>query len=75
MIDNEEVISNLIFVVPWVVIQELDQCKGKDNSMSINIKAQTSIKLLHKILKLGLNRSIDKKFIFETNLQVIIFKD
>ena len=70
LIEKEEVFSHLIFVIPWVVIQELDQCKGKDNTTNINIKAQTSIKLLHKVLKLGLNESVDKKFIFENNLEV-----
>jgi rRNA-processing protein FCF1 len=60
--------DNLIFVVPWIVVQELDNCKNKkDYSSNINKKAQEAINFIMKILQSSNNNN--DKFYFENATQ------
>jgi hypothetical protein len=61
--------KNVLFVVPWVVIQELDNCKSKkDYSININFKSQKSIKIIMNALQTN-----SKQFLFENSFQVCSF--
>lgn len=69
-IHTDSNLEHLLFVVPWVVVQELDNCKNKkDYSENINKKAQESIKFI-----LNLLQSESERFHFETALQVTNYK-
>lgn len=64
---NDEFRQN-IFIFPWVVVQELDNCKRSKYSKQVNKKAQMAIRLIHQLLQLS-----DKErenFIFETSIEV-----
>lgn len=67
--------KKLVFVIPWIVIQELDNCKSKVYSININKRAQQAIKCIHGILlskPLKKLMSLNTSFIFENSVQVII---
>lgn len=69
-IQTDSNLEHLLFVVPWVIVQELDNCKNKkDYSENINKKAQESIKFI-----LNLLQSKSERFHFETALQVTNYK-
>jgi predicted ribonuclease YlaK len=56
--------KKITFVIPWVVIQELDNCKRKSYTKSINIRAQQAIKYIHSLLSAKADN-----FIFENSMQ------
>ncbi|CAF0858780.1 unnamed protein product [Brachionus calyciflorus] len=59
---SQKYTDRVLFSIPWVVVQELDNLKSKksiDKSVLINQKAQESIKFINSILSLS-------NFLFET---------
>lgn len=64
---NDEYRQN-IFIFPWVVVQELDNCKRSKYSKQVNKKAQMAIRLIHRLLQLSEKER--QNFIFETSIQV-----
>ena len=64
---SEKDAEKIVFAVPWVVIQELDNCKRRHNDYSANIglRAQASIKFILSALE-----SNSKAFMFENSAQV-----
>ena len=66
---DEKILENILFVVPWVVVQELDNCKNKkDYSENINKKAQDAIKFILSVLQ-----TKSSSFHFENASQVLFF--
>jgi predicted ribonuclease YlaK len=72
----EKIFSNreykqYIFIFPWVVIQELDNCKRHMYSKAVNFKAQKAIKLIYHILQSA--EKDRENLVFETSMQVYNF--
>jgi hypothetical protein len=62
-------LENILFVVPWVVVQELDNCKNKkEYSQNINKQAQESIKFIMSVLQ-----AKSSSFHFENASQVYFY--
>ena len=55
----------IVFIVPWIVVQELDKCKHKSQNDNINKKAQEAIKFITSVLQ----SKCASKFVFENALQ------
>ncbi len=56
--------NSVTFVIPWIVVQELDNCKSKNHTTSINIRSNRAIKYIHSVLSVNAD-----SFIFETSKQ------
>lgn len=66
---NSLYLSKIVFYVPWVVVQELDQLKSKKSDekyVLIKQKAQEAIRFINSILE-----SVKSNFFFENFSQVI----
>lgn len=58
--------DDILFTVPWVVLQELDGLKS--SSSSISDKSKRAIRFIHTVLS---NRSTASNFLFENSTQVV----
>lgn len=66
--------ENILFSVPWVVLQELDRLKSRDRATvssveRISFKATKAIQFIHSILSSKTNN-----FIFENSIQVFFYR-